>query len=284
MGAVPASATWARLSSDRTSGGDSRNVGSQSSIYDFPDVYDAVLRAPPEQTAAEVETIRRVLAERNITQGRVLELACGTCVHGILLAQGGFSVTGVDISEKMLESAWTQAESAGIVVKLICDDVVDFNLDSESFDCAIFMAETFPLITEYSDLLTHFRAVGRHLRRGGIYIVDVDAHKHGVGTSCHVWGERSVPLDKGWVEVWHEDLPGDWVSGTSHLIMHCRIHVDGTIYETADDWRIRQDSPWHLSVLARTLQGWALAGFVSWRDPLQDISEEEHYFMVLERL
>jgi SAM-dependent methyltransferase len=256
----------------------------QRSIFDFPDIYDVVLRAPVEQIAAEVDTVRRLLAERGITHGRILDLACGTCSHGILLAQGEFSVTGIDISPKMLESARQRAESAGVEIELAHGDVVDFSLDTTPFDCAIFMAETFPLITDYDDLVSHFRAVRRHLRKGGIYIVDIDAHRSGVGTDYQVWGQKTVALDNGWVEVWHEDMPGDWISGTSHLIMHCRIHLDDGDYETADDWRIRQDSPWHLSVLMKTLEGWSPAGFCSWRDPNRDMTTEEHYFMVVERL
>jgi SAM-dependent methyltransferase len=254
----------------------------QHSIYDFPDIYDAVLRAPLEQIEAEVQSVRRLLAGRGIIKGRILELACGTCAHGILLSQQGFSVTGIDLSSRMLEGARQRAEAAGIEVELFQGDVVDFTLGSEPFDCAIFMAETFPLITEYESIVRHFRSVSRHLKEGGIYVVDIDSHKHGVCTTCGVWGERTVRLKNGWVEVWHEDFPGDWVCGTNHLVMHCRIHLDDAVYETADEWRCRVDSPWNLAVLAETLPDWSLTGFFAWRDLSQDIGEEEHFLMVLE--
>ena len=144
------------------------------------------------------------------------------------------------------------------------------------------MAETFPLIVDYQDLERHFRAIRRHLRKGGVYVIDIDAHKHGIRTAYQVWGQKKVSLDNGWVEVWHEDLPGDWVRGTNHMIMHCRIHQDDCVYETVDDWHFRVDSPWHLTLLVRTLDGWSLRGFFSWRNLSQDIGEEEHYFMVVE--
>ena len=252
------------------------------SIFDFPDVYDEVLRASSEQIEAEVNSILKLLAERGINSGRILELACGTCAHGIRLARRGFSVTGVDISKRMLEGARLRAESAGIEIELYQANVINFDLDTKPFDCAIFMAETFPIITEYDDIESHFRSVRRHLRKGGIYIIDIDAHRHGIGTKYGIWGEKTVQLSNGWVEIWHEDFPGDWVRGTSRLIMHCRIHLSDSVYETADDWRIRCDSPWNLEVLVRTLKDWALAGFFSWRDLSRDISKEEHYFMVVE--
>jgi SAM-dependent methyltransferase len=255
---------------------------SKRSVYDFPDVYDIIVRASYEQIETEANSIRGLLAERGIAKGRILELACGTCTHGILLARQGFSVTGIDISQMMLDGAKHRAEASEVEIELFHGNIIDFDLGAEPFDCAIFMAETFPLITEYEDIESHFRAVRHHLRKGGIYIIDIDAHRHGIGTSHEVWGKKTVPLDNGSVEVWYESFPGDWVNGTRHIIMYCLIHLGDSVYETADEWKIRYDSPWHLSVLVKALQGWSLKGFFSWRDLSHDITEEEHYFMVVE--
>ncbi len=254
------------------------------SIFDFPDVYDAVLRSPAEQIKTEGNSIRRLLAEQGITKGSVLELACGTCGHGILLAKGGFSVTGIDINPNMLEGAQCRMETAGVKIELIQGDVVDFNLGVVRFDCAIFMAETFPLITAYEDIKSHFQSVRRHLKKGGLYIIDMDKHYFAPPKSeIGIWGEKTVRLDNGHVEVWHEDFPGDWVEGINRMAMHCRIQVNDTICETTDDWRLRYYSPWILSLLVQKLEGWSLKGFFSRRELSQDISEETHYFTVLEK-
>ncbi len=255
----------------------------KSSIYDFPDIYDLVVRAPLEQIEAEVRSIRKLLARSGVEHGRILELACGTCTHGIRLAQQGCHVTGVDLSAPMLAGASARAAATGVAIDLVQGDIIDLDLATEPFDCAIFMAETFPLITEYSDLISHFQLLGRYVRPGGIYVVDIDAHRHGVGTTHEVWGERTVALDNGHVEIWNEDFPGDWVQGTSHMTMHCTIHLGDEVHETVDDWWIRLDSPWHLSLLLKTLDGWSLDGFYSWCDLSKEIEDEAHYFMVVER-
>ncbi|MHB0874471.1 MAG: class I SAM-dependent methyltransferase [Anaerolineae bacterium] len=255
---------------------------SMPSIYDFPDVSEAVVRAPQEQIEAEVASIVGLLARRGIHGGRVLELACGTCPHGMLLAQQGFEVVGIDLSRPALAVAAERAAATGLPVETRLADIVDFDLGGEPFDCAIFMAETFPLIAQYDDLVRHFASVRKHLRPGGIYVVDVDAHRHGVRAEYAVWGENTIPLPDGRVEIWHEDFPGDWVLGTSHLVMHCRIFRGDSMVETREDWHIRVDSPWHLELLLKTLPGWSLAGFYSWRDLSTDIAPEEHYFMVVE--
>jgi SAM-dependent methyltransferase len=252
------------------------------SLYDFPDVYDVVMQRPPDVVEAEVRSIQGLLAARGVTRGSILELASGACAHGILLAQHGFSVTGVDRSPAMLAAAAQRAATADVAIDLVQSDVIDFSLSSDGFDGAIFMFETFQLITAYEDLLRHFRAVRRHMRSGGLYIIDFAACRHGVGTETAEWGRKTLALPNGSVEMWHEDFPGDWVEGTSHLVLHCRIDQGGTIYETTDDWRIRMCSPWDLAVLARILDGWALQGFYSWRDLSRQIADERHYFMVLE--
>ena len=255
------------------------------SIYDFPDVYDAVLRSPPEQIETEVNSIRRLLARRGISNGKILELACGTCAHGILLSKNGFSVTGIDMNPMMLEGARRRMDAASAKIELIQGDVVDFNLGGTGFECAIFMAETFPLIAAYEDITSHFQSVRNHLKLGGLYIIDMDKHyfappKREIGT----WGEKTVRICNGHVEVWHEDFPGDWVEGVNRMSMHCRIHVNDTVYETTDDWSLRYYSPWILSLLAITLEGWNLTGFFSRPSLNQDITEESHYFTVLEKV
>ncbi len=184
----------------------------------------------------------------------------------------------------MLKGAQCRMKTAGVKIELIQGDVVDFNLGVVRFDCAIFMAETFSLITTYEDIKSHFQSVRRRLKRGGLYIIDMNAQKKlRISSETGIWGEKTVRMDNGYVEVWHEDFPGDWVEGINRMVMHCRIHVNDTICETTDDWRLRYYSPWILSLLVQTLPGWSLKGFYSRRDLSQDIAEETHYFTVLEK-
>jgi len=182
----------------------------------------------------------------------------------------------------MLREAQRRAAAAHVSLDLVQGNVVDFRSDIGSFDAAIFMYETFPLLTEYDDLLRHFGAVRNVMKVGGVYLVDLDARKHGVGVNTGEWGRRMITLPNGSVEVWHEDFPGDWVQGTSVMAMHCRATLSGVEYETDDLWRLRVYSPWDLTVLMRTVPNWKLNGFFSWRDLSTDIGQEEHYWMVLE--
>jgi SAM-dependent methyltransferase len=252
------------------------------SIYDFSAAYDYVMARDPDQVPKEVDSIHTLLARRGVTQGRILELACGACAHGIPLAQRGHHVTGIDRSAAMLAAAQERSKTADTPVTLVQADIVDFDLNDTLFDCAIFMYETFPVITEYDHILRHFAAVRRHMRPGGLYIIDLDARKRGVGVEGGEWGRRTIALPNGHIEIWHEDFPGDWVQNTSHLVLHGRLELDGQRYETVDDWRLRAYNPWDLTFFVETLAGWRLDGFYSWRDLSANIAEEAHYWMVLE--
>jgi SAM-dependent methyltransferase len=255
-----------------------------TSIFDLPDIYEVVMPRPHGTIETEVANIERLLARNGVTQARILELACGVCAHGIPLAQRGHTLTGLDRSDGMLAEARRRTAAAAVPVRLVASDVVDFQLDEAPFDCAIFMYETFQLITEYDELVRHFAAVRRHLKPGGLYVIDLAPCRHGVGVAEAEWGRQTLPLPNGSVELWHNDYPGDWVAGTSHLVFHCRIVQDGQVTETVDDWRIRVYSPWELTILVRTLDGWSLDGFYSWRDLSTEIASESHYWMVLRTL
>jgi len=251
------------------------------SLYDFPSVYDVVMARPAHVVEAEARSVCTLLERHGLGHAQVLELACGACAHGLLLAQAGHLVTGLDRSVTMLVEAQRRADAAGVEVTTVVGDAVDFDLGAAGFDAAIFLFETFPLITAYDDLVRHFGAVRRHLKRGAIYIVDVDANRHGIRTEPGEWGRKTLPLPEGSVETWCEDLPGDWVQDTNHMVLHCRICLGDEVYETRDEWVIRRYSPWELALLARVLEGWRLEGFYGWQDLSPDISGEDHLFVVL---
>jgi len=156
---------------------------------------------------AEVASITQLLARRGVSAGHILELACGACAHGIQLAQAGHYVAGLDRSPVMLQEAARRAALTGAHLELFQVDIINFALTCAPFDAAIFMYETFPVITEYEAIIYHFQAVRRHMKPNGLYIIDLDARKHGVGVERGEWGRRTFTLPNGSVETWNEDLP-----------------------------------------------------------------------------
>jgi SAM-dependent methyltransferase len=251
------------------------------SLYDFPQVYEAVLARPQRVIEEETQSILGLLDKHHIHEGNIIELACGTCPHGIALVERGFKVVGIDRSIAMLQDARSRAEQESVEISLVHGDIVDFGLEEAGFSTAIFMYETFPLIADLDDIICHFKSVRRHLREGGIYVVDVDVPKQGIRQEGGEWGRRNIGIPDGHLETWYEDFPGDWMQGTKHVVLHCRIHLEDEVYETRDELIFRSYSLWDWRLLVRALDSWQLDGFYSWQNLSQEISDEDHYFVVL---
>lgn len=253
-----------------------------ASIYDYPEIYDAVMRAATEQLDAEIHVIHTLLQERNISKGRILEIGSGTSPHGVQLAQKGHTISGIDLSRPMITYAKNAAREARVQAHYIQANWLDFDLKSQPFDGAIFMAETFTLITEYNDIVNHFRAVRRHLKQGAFYLLDIDGQQTGYCYTKKTWGQQTIVLPNGHIDLWYEDHPADWVHGINRLTMHSRIHTQAHIITTADHWHIRHYNPWVLSLLIQNQPGWQLKGFYTYHNRSENIATEDNYFMLLE--
>lgn len=239
-----------------------------------------MLERPPEVVELETRTILELLSRQGITDGKLLELACGTSPHGLLLSRAGYQMTGVDRAPAMLAEARRRAHAQEQQIRLFQADVVDFDLEEDDFSAAIFMFETFPLISNQQDVIQHFAALRRHLKSGAAYIIDIDTPQNNASPEAGKWGRRIIRVPEGTIETWYEDLPGDPSQEVVHLVLHCRIMRADQVCWTRDVWHVRRYSPTSLSHLAEELVSWRMEGLYSWRNPENDFVGEGHYFAV----
>ena len=119
-------------------------------------------------TMAEVDFI-----EKEITHNRsleILDIGCGTGRHSIELARRGYKVTGLDLSESMLNKAREKAQDAGVTVNFIRQDARDFDFH-ETFDLAIMLCEgAFPLMETDEMNYTILKNAYKSLKNPGKYI------------------------------------------------------------------------------------------------------------------
>lgn len=103
---------------------------------------------------------------------KLLELACGTGIQSIRFKQAGFDVTGLDLSEEMLNLARKRAQSAHLDIPFIQGNMLDLS-----------PVGTFDMVTCYSDSICYmedevdvgdvFAQIYAHLNDGGVFIFDV---------------------------------------------------------------------------------------------------------------
>lgn len=106
---------------------------------------------------------------------RALELGCGTGRALIPLAAMGHLVAGVDGSAALLAIAEEKVKAArlGGHVQLIHDDLRTFHLERQDFDLVYCVSNTLMHLTTQDDQLAVLTNAHRHLRPGGLLLIDL---------------------------------------------------------------------------------------------------------------
>ena len=102
---------------------------------------------------------------------RVLDIACGTGPHLARLADRGYAMAGLDLSPANVEFLRERLAAKGQRAELIVGDMTDFRLRRPA-DAALCMQDSQGHLLSNEQLIAHLRAVGRALRRGGLYVFD----------------------------------------------------------------------------------------------------------------
>jgi len=101
--------------------------------------------------------------------GRALELAVGTGRIALPLRQRGVDVTGIEISEAMVEKL--RAKPGGTDIPIVMGDFGDVDVDGH-FDLVFVVFNTLFALTTQDDQVNCFANVANHLTNGGVFVVE----------------------------------------------------------------------------------------------------------------
>ncbi len=120
--------------------------------------------------AAEAEYIHRLVDAHHPRAKTLLDLGCGTGKHALLLANAGYQVTGVDLSEEMLAAA-RASTATGATPRFLQGDVRSVRIQ-EKFDVVVSLFHVMSYQTTNQDLKAAFETARQHLAPGGLFIFD----------------------------------------------------------------------------------------------------------------
>ena len=122
---------------------------------------------------ATVEFYMQILEREGLKPRTVLDLACGTGSVTKILAEMGFSVTGVDMSEEMLTEAFMKVQDLPNPPRFICQKLQELYVP-RGVDLAVCALDSLDYITNPDDCAEAIRRTYKALNPGGIFIFDVN--------------------------------------------------------------------------------------------------------------
>lgn len=114
-----------------------------------------------------------LLAEYGVEQGSLLcELGCGTGSMTRLLADAGYDMIGIDLSEEMLDIARYEHPECEADILYLNQDMREFELYG-TVAAVVSVCDSMNYITSEEELLQVFQLVNNYLDPGGYFIFDM---------------------------------------------------------------------------------------------------------------
>jgi SAM-dependent methyltransferase len=225
----------------------------EPSVYEYPSIFRRVHMEKSGEIEEETEFLKKVW-RRHLKKPvrRVLDIASGDSPHGQILARERMRVVGIDRSPTMI-AAGKRGPRDRMGVRFYRREINKFSIPERRFDVAFFMSETFPVLITNDDLLSHLQSVGRLLRRGGLYCIDIDKmDRIRMVRERKRWQRRKVRTADATVEVTTYDRPFPWYSAIQSVFeLECHIKFRDRMVTTRDVIPIRYTVPPLLELAAK---------------------------------
>lgn len=139
---------------------------------DYAAYYDLLYR--DKDYKAEAVYIEKLIRKYKPDTKKILDLGCGTGRHDFIFAEKGFEVTGVELSEQMIEKAKGNLkllDGKNYDLKFVQGNIQEINFE-EKFDVVVALFHVMSYQTKNEEIKKTFASVKKHLKPGGIFIFD----------------------------------------------------------------------------------------------------------------
>ncbi len=123
--------------------------------------------------SAVVDFYHAIMENEGVKPRTAADLACGTGSVSLLLAQRGYQVTAVDMSEDMLTVAADKAQDLENGPVFVCQKLQQLRLP-KGVDLAVCALDSLNYIVDPADCEKAIRRIFKALNPGGIFIFDVN--------------------------------------------------------------------------------------------------------------
>jgi SAM-dependent methyltransferase len=141
-----------------------------SVFKDYAAYYDLLYK--DKNYAKEAELIHQLIQKQLPGAKKILNLGCGTGNHDFYLTDNGYDITGIDLSEEMIELANDKKKEKKITnIDFRVGDVRSIRIEKK-FDVVISLFHVLSYQLTNEDVIKQFNTAAYHLNNKGIFIFD----------------------------------------------------------------------------------------------------------------
>jgi SAM-dependent methyltransferase len=247
------------------------------SYEQFAYLYDELMKdAPYDQW---VQFVKEVSVKYDVSGTRLLDLACGTGELSVRLAQDGFQVTGVDLSEDMLAVAQAKAEETGVRIPFFQQNMANLEGQAE-FDIIGILCDSLNYLQTEEEVVSTFSNVLQHLNHDGIFIFDV----HSIYKISHLFINQTYASSEEHVSYIWNSFPGESPNSVEHELTFFVLDERTGKYDRFDElhfqrtYTVQQYSDWLMEA------GFELLEISADFEHTTPLSESERIFFVARKL
>jgi len=201
-----------------------------SSYTDFARLYDMLMQDIPYD-----QYVVKILSTLDEPQGKVvLDIGCGTGVLTEKLAQQGFIMQGLDVSEDMLAVAEQRFQNSKLQIPLFCMSMTELT-GIEDLDVALISIDSLNYLSSEHEVKETFSSVYESLKKGGHFFFDV----HSLYKMDEIFLQGPFTFeDERLAYIWHTEK-----GNNPHSIYHDLtffVQNDSGLYERFEESHFQQ--------------------------------------------
>lgn len=150
----------------------------------FAYVYDTLMENVPYEKW--IELFIKKVHQYQINGTKVLDVACGTGEFSVRLAQKGYQVTGIDLSEEMLVIAREKADKLKLSIPYFHQNMAELDA-GEEYDSVVIFCDSLNYLRTEEEVQQTFQKVFEQLKPSGLFLFDV----HSVYKMEHIFKDNT---------------------------------------------------------------------------------------------
>lgn len=202
----------------------------------FAYIYDELMKDTPYDKWLMLLTAK--LEQYDVQGKKILDLACGTGEITIELAQLGFSVSGVDLSDEMLLVAQEKAVNRGLTIPFFQQNMAELE-GLGQFDCVTIFCDSLNYLQEESDIVQTFQRVYQHLKEGGLLMFDV----HSIYKMEQVFANHTFAVNDDKVSYIWNCFSGEHPYSVEHDLSFFVLDDQKGLYDRFDEFHYQRTYP-----------------------------------------